>query len=70
VVPGEDDGQVRARRGVIAVAAPFLCRLGCDFLAAPRTLIAAVERVTDGGTMTAITENQTKLRIRPLGSDA
>ncbi len=36
----------------------------------PRTRIASVERVSDGDTITAITSNQTKLRIRLLGTDA
>ena len=36
----------------------------------PRTLIAAVERVSDGETVTAFTGNGTKLRIRLLGIDA
>ena len=38
--------------------------------AAPRTVVATVERVSDGDTLIAITENQTKLRIRLLGIDA
>ena len=35
-----------------------------------RNLTAKVERVSDGDTITAITSNQTKLRIRLLGIDA
>ncbi len=38
--------------------------------ATPRTLIAKVERVSDGDTVTAITDNRTKLRLRLLGIDA
>ncbi len=38
--------------------------------ASPRTLVAKVERVSDGDTVTAISSNQTKLRIRLLGIDA
>jgi micrococcal nuclease len=38
--------------------------------AMPRTLVATVERVTDGDSVGAVTENGTKLRIRLLGIDA
>ncbi len=38
--------------------------------ATPRTLTAKVERVSDGDTLTAVTSNQTKLRIRLVGIDA
>ncbi len=38
--------------------------------ATPRTLVAKIERVSDGDTITAITSNQTKLRLRLLGIDA
>jgi endonuclease YncB( thermonuclease family) len=38
--------------------------------ATPRTLVAKVERVSDGDTVIATTSNQTKLRIRLLGIDA
>ncbi len=40
------------------------------YAATPRTLVAKVERVSDGDTITAITENQTRLRIRLLGIGA
>ena len=36
----------------------------------PRTLVARVERVTDGDSVIAVTDNHTKLRIRLLGIDA
>ena len=36
----------------------------------PRTLSAAVERVSDGDTVVAVTDNSSKLRIRLLGIDA
>ncbi len=36
----------------------------------PRTLVAKVERVSDGDTVIAITSNQTKLRLRLPGIDA
>jgi endonuclease YncB( thermonuclease family) len=38
--------------------------------ATPRTLVAKVERVSDGDTIVAISGNQTKLRLRLLGIDA
>ncbi len=44
--------------------------LGVSHAATPRTLVAEVERVSDGDTITAITSNQTKLRLRLLGIDA
>ncbi len=39
-------------------------------VATTRTVVATVKRVSDGDTITAITSNQTKLRIRLLGIDA
>ena len=36
----------------------------------PRTLVATVERVSDGDSVTALSDNNTKLRIRLLGIDA
>ena len=44
--------------------------LGTARAAAPRTLTAKVERVSDGDTMVALTANGTKLRVRLLGVDA
>ncbi|HSD52181.1 MAG TPA: thermonuclease family protein [Candidatus Methylomirabilis sp.] len=38
--------------------------------ATPRTLVAKVERVSDGDTLTALTSEGTKLKIRLLGIDA
>lgn len=38
--------------------------------ATPRTLLAKVERVSDGGSLVAVSENGTKLRFRLLGIDA
>ncbi len=38
--------------------------------ATPRTLVAKVERVSDGDTVVAVTSDQTKLRLRFLGIDA
>jgi micrococcal nuclease len=36
----------------------------------PRSVVASVQRLADGDTVTAVTPNQTKLRIRLLGIDA
>jgi endonuclease YncB( thermonuclease family) len=38
--------------------------------ASPRSLVATVQHVADGDTVTAISANGTKLRIRLLGIDA
>ncbi len=38
--------------------------------ATPRTVVAKVQRVSDGDTLVAMTENQTKLQMRLLGIDA
>ncbi len=46
------------------------CLLSPVLAASPRLLIATVQRVADGDTVTAITSNQTKLRIRLLDIDA
>ncbi len=48
----------------------LLLILRASSAAAPRTLVATVERVSDGDTVTAVTSNQTKLRLRLLGIDA
>jgi len=40
------------------------------FSAWPRSLVATVKHVSDGDTVTAISVNGTKLRIRLLGIDA
>jgi len=55
--------------GVIA-ALLGLALAGTAHAAAPRTSVARVDRVSDGDTLTAMTENGTKLRIRLLGIDA
>jgi endonuclease YncB( thermonuclease family) len=58
----------------LQVAAPLvvalLYLLGLAQAATSRTLLAKVERVSDGETITAFTSNQTKLRLRLLGIDA
>ncbi len=59
------------RRAVLALAVSFLILpLGSTHAATPRSLTAKVKRVSDGDTVTAITSNQTKLRLRLLGIDA
>ncbi len=59
------------RHSAIAVSIYFfVVLLNSAHAANPRTLVAKVERVSDGDTITTITANQTKLRIRLLGIDA
>jgi endonuclease YncB( thermonuclease family) len=59
------------RHTAIAVAVCFFpVLLNPVHAATPRTLVAKVERVSDGDTITATSSNQTKLRIRLLGIDA
>jgi endonuclease YncB( thermonuclease family) len=53
---------------LLVVALLFL--LGLAQATTSRTLLAKVERVSDGETITAFTSDQTKLRIRLLGIDA
>jgi endonuclease YncB( thermonuclease family) len=50
----------------------FCCTLliSPSYAATPRALVAAVERVSDGDTITALTSEGTKLRLRLLGIDA
>ena len=63
--------------GAAALAAPLLA-LGVALLpglrlahaAAPRTLLAKVERVSDGANLVAVAETGTTLRVRLLGIDA
>ena len=57
------------RRPVVLANILFLLAASAN-AATVRTLIASVQRVSDGDTITAIMENQTKLRIRLLGIDA
>jgi endonuclease YncB( thermonuclease family) len=59
------------RHTALALAVSFLgLPFGSGHAATPRTLVAKVERVSDGDTVIAITSNQTKLRLRLLGIDA
>jgi endonuclease YncB( thermonuclease family) len=56
--------------GIVLVGLTCLV-LGAQAPAAtPRTLVATVERVTDGDSVGTVTENGTKLRLRLLGIDA
>ncbi len=61
-----------ARRAFLglALAAALLVVLGSANDGAPQTPVAKIERVSDGDTVTAITSNQTKRRLRLLGIDA
>ncbi len=52
------------------VVAALLLLLPWAHAATPRTLVAKVERVSDGDTIIAVTSDQTKLRLRLLGIDA
>ena len=54
--------------GIVFLALTFA--LPISPYAAPRTLVAKVERVSDGDTLVALTANSTKLRLRLLGIDA
>ncbi len=54
----------------LVIAAASLLLLFSAHAATLRTLVATVERVSDGDTITAITSNGTKLRLRLLGVDA
>jgi len=49
---------------------PFILFVANIHAATPLTLVAKVERISDDDTVTAITSNHIKLRIRLLGIDA
>ncbi len=54
-----------------APAASFLIfLLGSASAATPRAVLAKIDRVSDGDAITAITGDQTMLRVRLLGIDA
>ncbi len=62
---------MRARKfGFAIVAASPLISSSPIHAATPRTLVAKVNRVSDGQTVIAISDNGTKLRIRLLGIEA
>ncbi len=54
----------------LIVAAILLFPSGLALAATPRALVAKVERVSDGDTITALTSEGTKLRLRLIGIDA
>ncbi len=54
------------RHTALAVSYSILL-LSSAHAATPRTIVAKVERVSDGDTLIAVSENQTKLRLRLLG---
>ncbi len=59
------------RHTVPALAVSFLfLLLSSAHAATPRTLVAKVELVSDGDTITAVTSEGTKLRLCLLGIDA
>jgi endonuclease YncB( thermonuclease family) len=57
-------------RSWVAAVHIVLLTATLSFAAPPRTLRATVERVADGDTVVATSENGTRLRIRLLGIDA
>ncbi len=62
---------MKSHEARISIGATILLLLPLAIHAAtPRTLVAKVERISDGDTITAVTNNQTKLRIRLMGIDA
>ncbi len=60
---------ISARHAIIVFVTSILL-LPSVHAATPRTLVAKVERVSDGDTVIAVTSNQAKLRLRLLGIDA
>ena len=62
--------QTVRRVGTLIVVGCLGLFLGSALAATPRPLVATVERVTDGDSVSAVTDNGTKLRIRLLGIDA
>jgi len=54
---------------VIAIGVLLLSLLRSVYAATPRTLVAPVERVSDGDTIVAVSDNGTKVRIRLLSID-
>ena len=54
---------------LLSFLAVLISLVEASHAASPRTLVAKIERVSDGDTITGVTSNQTKLRIRLLGID-
>ena len=73
-------GAVLGPKGLAVVTAPrrfpwvllpvALALAASGFGASPRSLVATIQHVADGDSVTAMTDNNTKLRIRLLGIDA
>ena len=65
---------MKRKARILELAVPLvfaaLFPLGLAHAAAARTLVAKIERVSDGDTVTATTGNGTKLKIRLLGIDS
>ncbi len=61
---------MKARRVCFSIVATILLvHPPFTYATTPRTLVATVESVSDGDTITAFTSNQIKLRIRLVGID-
>jgi endonuclease YncB( thermonuclease family) len=63
------DASIFTRQAFIAVVTSILLLLPSAHAATPRSLVAKVDRVSDGDSMKATTSDGTKLRIRLLGID-
>jgi micrococcal nuclease len=61
---------VLTHRSLAGIVIVLLALVETVHAATPRTLVAIVERVSDGDTIVATSENATRLRIRLLGIDA
>lgn len=59
-----------ARRLLLVCGATSLLICGLVYAASPRSLTATIDRVSDGDTLVAITENGATLRIPLLDIDA
>ncbi len=69
--PAPHNKRMEPRRFCFLILATVLLLLPFSaHAAAPRILVAKVERVSDGDTVTALTSEGTKLRLRLLGIDA
>jgi len=60
---------MRVHRTLTVIAVSLGVLLPATHSATSRTLVATVQRVSDGDTITAITSEGTKLRLRLLGID-
>ncbi len=64
------DASISARHAFIASVVCLLLLLSSAHAATPHSLVAKVDRVSDGDSVIATTDDGTKLRIRLLGIDA